>query len=312
MALSVDQDRLYFEFPDVHADAELSVAFHRTVRVPDDGTTYPLPPSLGRFPLRVVDEVVVLPMWQSEACWIKFDAHYPFLVKVGVGDVDAVTGGTWSETPDFEREDYFEVPEQPWLDGFRVAAGKVRQFVAAPLGAGYTVEEQLAAGAAIGGVRIVAYPIREQIWEERKKFDARRPMKAFGPAEPSSSMGFGAGGALEQGVATPVEEHDAWDLDHHSSVRVELVNSGLWETLTGEEPPTEPVTAQEYTKRGYPWFELYEETPARQGSDAFTGIDTVSRVRARRGESPLPGNEHVEPAEPIRIRRDRRTRDRRG
>ncbi len=178
MALSIDRDRLYFEFPEVHTDAELSVTFHRTVRVPDDGTTYPLPPSLGRFPLRVVGDVVVLPMWQSEACWIKFDGRYPFLVKVGVGNVDAVTGGTWSEKPDFEREDYFEVPEQPWLDGFHVASDKVRQFVAAPLGSGYTVEEQLAAGVAVGGgVRIAAYPIRGRIWEERKKFDAQRPMR---------------------------------------------------------------------------------------------------------------------------------------
>ncbi|WP_068154227.1 hypothetical protein [Rhodococcus phenolicus] len=312
MALSIDRDRLYFEFPEVHTDAELSVTFHRTVRVPDDGTTYPLPPSLGRFPLRVVGDVVVLPMWQSEACWIKFDGRYPFLVKVGVGNVDAVTGGTWSEKPDFEREDYFEVPEQPWLDGFHVASDKVRQFVAAPLGSGYTVEEQLAAGVAVGGVRIAAYPIRGRIWEERKKFDAQRPMRAFGAPASSPSMGLGAGGAIEQGVAPPVEEHEAWDLDHHSAVLVELVNSDRWETLTGEKPPTEPVTAQEYTKRGYPWFELYEETPARRGADEFAGVESVSRVRENRGESPLPGNEPVEPAEPIRIRRDRRTDDRRG
>lgn len=303
MALRVDQGRLYVEFPNVHADAELAVSFHRTVRVPDDGTTYPLPPSLGRFPIRVVDDVLILPMWQSEACWIKFDGRYPFLVKIGVGNIDAVTGGRWSEEPDFDAEDYVEVPAQPWLDGFCVAPGKVRQFVAAPLGAGYTVEEQLDAGVAVGGVRIAAYPIRAQIWEERKRFDEQRPMRAFSAAPAAPSMGFGAGGAIEQAVATPVEEHDVWNLDHHSVVRIELVNSDRWEALTGEKPPTEPVTAQEYTKRGYPWFELYEEVPARGGSESLGAVATVSEVLARHGEKPLPGNESVRPAEPIRIRR---------
>jgi hypothetical protein len=30
----------------------LGISFHRTLRVPDDGRTYPLPPGLGRFPVR--------------------------------------------------------------------------------------------------------------------------------------------------------------------------------------------------------------------------------------------------------------------
>lgn len=28
-----------------------AVSFHRTLRIPDDGRTYPLPPGLGMFPL---------------------------------------------------------------------------------------------------------------------------------------------------------------------------------------------------------------------------------------------------------------------
>ena len=47
-----------------------------------------------------------------------------------------------------EAEDYFEVPEQPWLDGFCTGSGVVRQFVAMPLGSGYTVEEQVTRTAA--------------------------------------------------------------------------------------------------------------------------------------------------------------------
>ena len=39
-------------------------------------------------------------------------------------------------------QDYLVTSNQPWLDGFVVEKGVIRQFVTMPLGAGYTVEEQ--------------------------------------------------------------------------------------------------------------------------------------------------------------------------
>src|SRR5688500_6560749 len=61
--------------------------FERTLRVPDDGRTYPLPPGLGRFQVfRVSDysdrvpaawlkeDGVFISMRQSEALWLSFDS----------------------------------------------------------------------------------------------------------------------------------------------------------------------------------------------------------------------------------------------
>ena len=110
----------------------------------------------------------MMPMWQSQACWLNFSADYPFLVKVGAGSINAITGKSWSAAPDFEEEDYIEVPNQPWLDGFCVERGKVRQFVAMPLHAGYTVEEQVSPGEAVGGLRFVVIPLKAAIYEQRK------------------------------------------------------------------------------------------------------------------------------------------------
>ena len=47
---------LEFSFPEVHPDAKLKISFQRTLRVPDDGKDYPLPPGLGRFPIKHVDD----------------------------------------------------------------------------------------------------------------------------------------------------------------------------------------------------------------------------------------------------------------
>ena len=80
----LDNDQLVFRFPDVHPDAACRISFQRTLRIPDDGRDYPLPPGFGCFPLRHVDDHaarvpkawrrhggVFLPMHQSEATWIR-------------------------------------------------------------------------------------------------------------------------------------------------------------------------------------------------------------------------------------------------
>ena len=38
-----------------------------------------------------------------------------------------------------------------------------------------------------------------------------------------------------------------------------MTNSLTWRAATGKEPPTVPFTADEYTRRGLPWFEYYAE-----------------------------------------------------
>ena len=76
-------DGLNFSFPEVHPEAQLRIEFQRTLRIPDDGEVHFLPPGLGTFPLKHVDDFgtrvpspwvthggVLLPMYQSEALWI--------------------------------------------------------------------------------------------------------------------------------------------------------------------------------------------------------------------------------------------------
>ena len=83
--IELNNNRLVFSFPEVHSQARLTVEFQRTLRIPDDGADYPLPPGLGAFPLRHVDDHaenvpavwlqrggVMLPMYQSEAIWLRF------------------------------------------------------------------------------------------------------------------------------------------------------------------------------------------------------------------------------------------------
>src|SRR5262245_14290498 len=115
--IELKRNQLSFSFADVHPHARLTIDFQRTLRIPDDGRTYPLPPGLGSVPLRHVDDHarrvppswlehggVMLPMYQAEAMWLYFHGEYvpnygtpyPFAIKVAAGKIDAVTGKPFS------------------------------------------------------------------------------------------------------------------------------------------------------------------------------------------------------------------------
>ena len=134
--IELRDNRLVFSFPEIHADARCSIEFQRTLRIPDDNRSYPLPPGFGTFPLCHVDDFaektsqnwrqhggVFFPMYQAEAMWIYFHGSYPFAVKIAAGKVDAVTGESWKNELTKEPQDYVVIPDQPWLDGFCVQKG---------------------------------------------------------------------------------------------------------------------------------------------------------------------------------------------
>ena len=179
--IELQHDQLRFSFPDLHAEAHCTVSFQRTLRIPDDDKTWPLPPGLGQFPIVHVDDYaanlpsdwyehggVAFRMYQSEAMWLSFSrTGYPFAVKVAAGKIDATTGETWSADLRQEPQNYLLLPTQPWLDGFAIKKGVIRQFVAMPLGSGYSAEEQITGKAEHGGLQIQVYPMRAEIYKER-------------------------------------------------------------------------------------------------------------------------------------------------
>lgn len=301
MAVATEVDTLVFSFPEVHADAILNVRFHRTLRVPDDETTYGLPPSLGALALRGAENPgeVLVPMWQSEAMWISFSApmNYPFLLKIGVGGLNAITGEPYTAKPDFDTEDYAETAEQPWLDGFRVDDTTVRQFVAMPLGAGYSVAEQLT-GSDTGSVNFSVIPLKGDVWEQRPKAQ-QMDFKVCACPAPDAAMGLGAGGTITQSIATPIEPRENWSDAAPTEVSVRIVNSSAWQSITDEPPHHQPLTIEDYMGRGYPWFEWYDDSLARQGDSLFAGVQTVKQVGEDNGEDVLPDNTSFTPPTPI-------------
>jgi hypothetical protein len=274
-----------------------SLEFQRTLRIPDDGKTYPLPPGLGRFPVLHVRDYeqrvpaewvkhggVFIPMYQREALWIKFRARHwkPNAVKIAIGKINAVSGKPWNENLLREEKDYVVCPPQPWLDGINAGKDHIRQFVAMPLGMGYTVEAQVTGKEEFGGVQIIVYEPKPGKFPDepppRQEFGLDRVyLAAAAPMTRSAEMGLGAGGKMKQKIYPDPHGIDTWDEGNTGRVYVHIVNSMMYREITGKEPPPTPVTAKTYAKHGLPWFDLYDE---KMGDiDAPSELEAVKSIK---------------------------------
>ncbi len=315
---------LIFRFPQVHEDAVCRVSFQRTLRIPDDNRSYPLPPGLGRFPLEHVQMHsprlpaawskhggVLLPMYQSEAMWINFDSEtggrhsqgYPFAIKVAAGKINAISGEAWGDELVEHPQDYVVVPDQPWLDGFCIQKGLIRQFVAMPLGQGYSAEEQLTGEAVMGGLQIIVYPMKKDHY--KKLLQKRESMKApeiycSMSVVQEPSMGLAPGGLMHQEIYEDRYGFDAWETGCSSRCFVHILNSEQWAAAIGKPAPGQAPTAAEYTDAGLPWFEYYNDQIAHlPGATSLAALDSVAAKGIKLGQTPLKENDPVTPGKVV-------------
>ena len=333
----------WFLDPNGKSGLEATISFQRTLRIPDDCKTYPLPPGLGSFPLCHVDDHaqkvpaswlkrggVMLPIYQAEALWLSFTSGYPCALKVGTGKINAVSGQSWTSLLSQNPQDYVILPEQPWLDGYCVEQGYIRQFIAMPLGEGYTAEEQVTGSGDHGGVQLQIYPLKAKIYFEqsiRPRFprtlinilprlipppSEERGTSLFSAPISSSrahwpgvmeevtacslDMGLGAGGRMRQEIFKDVRPLNAWDTTASSRCFVHLCNSVVWRQITGHKPPHPPIDATVYARYGLPWFDYYrDDIEAVPGSSVLKKLKSVYQIAQHKDEPSLLKQEPVEP-----------------
>ena len=297
------------------------ISFHRTLRIPEDGKAYPLPAGFGTFPIHRVEDYpdtvpqqwlmeagFFIPLYQKEALFLEFEglSWHPNIAKVCVGRVNAITGKQYSEELSTINQDYVVIPAQKWLDGIASNDGTVRQFVAMPLGDGYTIESQITDEEKFGGFQVVVFdavdgrfpdrdprlnaqfepdsgvPVRLQLQR-----DIARPPLFAGPTgqHPEAVvMGIAAGGRIKQQIQKDTFGADSWDTDRRRGVTIHLVNSLGYKAITGLEPPNSPITWDAYKQQGIPWFSHYDESVAVVEPPAtFKRVFGVSELQKRRG-----------------------------
>ncbi len=316
--IELNHDQLVIHFPEVHEEARLAINFQRTLRIPDDGRTYPLPAGLGPFPLRHVDDHprtapqqwiehggVMLPMYQAEALWVCFNGSYPFAIKIAAGKINAVTGEDWRDGLHRDPQDYVTAPDQPWLDGYCVEKGAIRQFVATPLGEGYTAEEQITGRGAVGGLQIVAYPMKRDAFERwTARTTTRLGLSFLGATCASLDMGLAPGGRMRQEIYHDPHSLEDWDQRQRARCFVHIANARQWRAITGDAPPTEPISAMQYRQRGIPWFDYYAaDLKAVEGAGILQRLKSVVEMGNAKRETLIPENDPIVVDRVVQLRR---------
>jgi tetratricopeptide (TPR) repeat protein len=390
-------------FEKINVGAHTSISFHRTLRVPEDGRVYPLPADLGSFPIYRIEDYAnkvpphwlkdggfFIPLYQREALFLAFEgaAWRPTTAKVAVGRINAITGKPYDERIRQHEQDYVIIPEQRWLDGINTGKNLVSQFVAMPIGEGFTIEEQMTDEARHGGFQIVVfepklgrfpeeapaatqtrakateirrlrpqldklinilqppYPaiginylngnhrlvdhagktlsINEHIhllkdlrvflqeklqsaaiagWSDeeiakyskvlsKENFLSSAPVSLGLPAPLSAArkteyieMGIARGGSIKQQIFRDHYGVESWDESAKRALTIRIVNSVVFQKITGFPAPASPISAETYQRCGIPWYDQYDEAaesiaPAKK----FSLVKSIAAITKLRGE----------------------------
>ena len=399
------------------------LSFNRTLRIPEDGREYPLPAGFGRLPILRVEDYAervpeqwleqggfIIPLYQREALFLEFAGVQwrPTIGKVSVGRVNAISGKEHDLKIRPHRQDYVVIPDQRWLDGINSGSGSVSQFVAMPLGRGYTIEAQITDEEKFGGFQFAVFDPRagrfpEQDPKEKEATLAARKQRVFRAAQqdllndlPSvaarviravqeqqyqdaaaalgkseqeilqiiedarrhledilgpngfeglipdahlrprarvsfmpegssfqpkvdlsgygalhsrrpttvTEMGIARGGMIKQQIMEDTYGAESWDEAAFREVVIHIVNSEVYQHITGREAPPSPITDEQYRSCNIPWYSDYKEkSPSLSPVAVFKRVLSIGQIDKNRGiaKQEAPPRE-IHPEEILRIR----------
>jgi Holliday junction DNA helicase RuvB subunit len=399
------------------------LSFNRTLRIPEDEREYPLPAGFGRLPILRVEDYAkrvpeqwleqggfIIPLYQREALFLEFTGVQwrPTIGKVSVGRVNAISGKEHDLKIRSHRQDYVVIPDQRWLDGINSGSGSVSQFVAMPLGKGYTIEAQITDEEKFGGFQLAIFDPRtgrfpEQDPKEQEAALAARKQRAlraaqqeflndlpsgttrvvraveeqhyqdaaaalgmnaddvlrtiegarlhledvlgpngfegiipdahlqtrkdisramfqpkerrFMPEEGSlapharrsaavTEMGIARGGKIKQQIMEDTYGAESWDEAAFREVVIHIVNSEVYQHITGREAPPSPITDEQYRSCKIPWYSDYKEkAPSLSPVAVFKRVLSIGQVDKNRGiAKEEPPRREIQPEEILRIR----------
>ena len=188
-----------------------------------------------------------------------------------------------------------------------------------PLGMGYTVEGQVTGKEDVGGIQILALPPKDGLLMPILRRSPITRSRLIGSSSPTglyssvsvnslsassldssslrsvmeiseagllkgAEMGLAKGGTMTQKIYPDTHGIDTWFQGASGRIFIHIVNSELYEQITGEKPPRSPITAQHYTAQGYPWFKLWDDEMGDVSKSTTLGsVKTVGGMDAQHG-----------------------------
>ncbi|KAI9771519.1 MAG: hypothetical protein M1840_002139 [Geoglossum simile] len=128
-----------------------------------------------------------------------------------------------------------------------------------------------------------------------KKLEDDRPLKFYGirggtmihlgmrlsggggPSIPKIEMVVAAGGLIHQSIEKDTHSPSKWRPNDTITVNLQIVNSQVFQAITGASPPESPIDASTYASLGLPFFKLYDESPLSI-SGAFDKVKSIGNI----------------------------------
>ena len=96
-------------------------------------------------------------------------------------------------------------------------------------------------------------------------------------------MGVAPGGLIKQCILEDTNPASIWERDYTVCFNVQILNSEMFQQVTGKVPPTTPISAKTYADKGLPFYKIYGETSIIKGD--FTGIKSVNGLDKIKNEN---------------------------
>ena len=124
-----------------------------------------------------------------------------------------------------------------------------------------------------------------------------------------STMGIAPGGTIVQKIYPDTYGFHSWDSDGTAQAEVHIVNSLQFSSITGEAAPPPVISATDYIKRGFPWFELWDEERGDLDSQSrLEDVKSISTVATSGGLTSQEPSIQIPQDRVKKIRRPRETR----
>lgn len=92
----------------------------------------------------------------------------------------------------------------------------------------------------------------------------------------NAELKIARGGQIKQAIHEDMYPCTLWHAAHTMAFNVQLLNSHVFEYVTGDAPPKTPVTVETYAQAGYPFFSIYEESSDVHGN--FSKVKSVAEL----------------------------------
>ena len=122
-------------------------------------------------------------------------------------------------------------------------------------------------------------------------------------AKQVKEMGVARGGSIKQQILRDHYGVESWDESAKRMLSIRIVNSAVFEEITGKPPPSTPVTIESYQQSGMPWFDLYDESAESVAPPKkFSFLKSIAAIANLRGKSVPEDHASIE-IEPEQIER---------